>query len=93
MKFFLYGNSGGIDKVKEELSNPRETFGSIREVFEKIEEQYGNLMGVTDLSVIYYSYDDRIEKDVYMIVTNRCGDKDYIEEYKYPQFVSYMVTI
>lgn len=29
MRFFIYGNSGGIDKVKEELSNPKETFDDI----------------------------------------------------------------
>lgn len=91
--YFIYGNSGGIDKVKKELENPKETFANIKEVFEKIKERHGNLLNITDLSVKYYCYDDRIEKDVYMVVTDRCGDENYIEEYKCPQFTSYLVNI
>lgn len=93
MRFFIYGNSGGIDKVKEELSNPKETFGSIKEVLVALKERYYNMFGIYDLSVIYYAYDERIEKDVYMVVTNKMGDEDYIEGYGHPQFVSYLVTI
>ena len=51
------------------------------------------MFDIYDLSVIYYAYDERIEKDVYMVVTNKMGDEDYIEEYGHPQFVSYLVTI
>jgi hypothetical protein len=40
-----------------------------------------------------YGYDERIEKDVYMICTNRHGDKNFIEMYGCPQFVSYFVTV
>ena len=91
--YFIYGNSGGINKVKEELNNPKETFSNIKEVFEKIKERHGNLLDITDLSIKYYCYDDRIKKDVYMVVTDRCGDEKYIEKYKCPQFVSYLVNI
>lgn len=93
MRFFIYGNSGGIDKVKEELSNPKETFGGIKEVLVALKERYYNMFDIYDLSVIYYAYDERIEKDVYMVVTNKMGDENYIEEYGHPQFVSYLVTI
>lgn len=92
MKFFIYGNGGDIDEVKEELNSPKETFASIKEVFVKIKERYGNLLDIEDLSIKYYCYDDRIGKDVYMVVTNRCGKENYIKKYKYPQFVSYMVN-
>ena len=93
MKYFLYGNSGGIGKVKEELSNPKETFKNIKEVFVALKERYYNLFDISDLSIKYYAYDERIKKDVYMIVTNKLGNKDYIEEYGCPQFISYMVNI
>lgn len=91
--YFIYGNSGGIDKVKEELSNPKETFENIKEVFETIVKRYSGMLDIEDLSVKYYCYDDRIERDVYMIVTNRCGNEDYIEKYKCPQFAGYLVSI
>ena len=40
MRFFIYGNSGGIDKVKEELNNPKETFSNIhnKDDEEKLQE-------------------------------------------------------
>ena len=43
MRFFIYGNSGGIDKVKEELSNPKETFGGITAVLVELKERYYNM--------------------------------------------------
>ena len=93
MKFFIYGNGGGIDEVKKALKNPKETFNTIKEVFEAIKRRYGDLIYIDDLSVKFYCYDDRIDKDVYMVVTNRCGKEDYIKKYKYPQFISYLVNV
>ena len=93
MKFFIYGNGGGIDKVKEELKNPKETYESIKEVFEEIKRRYANLLDIDDLSVKYYGYDARIGKDVYMVVTNKCGKENYIKKYECPQYVSYLVSI
>ena len=81
MKFFIYGNGGGIDEVKKALKNPKETFNTIKEVFEAIKRRYGDLIYIDDLSVKFYCYDDRIDKDVYMVVTNRCGKEDYIKKY------------
>lgn len=93
MKFFIYGNGGGINKVIEELDNPKETFESLKEVFETIVRRYFGLLDIEDLSIKYYCYDDRIKKDVYMVVTNRYGDENYIKKYKCPQFVSYLVSV
>ena len=39
MRFFIYSNSGGIDKVREELSNPKETFGDIKDVLVALKER------------------------------------------------------
>lgn len=93
MKFFIYGNSGGIDKVIEELDNPKETFRSLKEVLLAIKEEYDNAFTIEDLSISYYTYDERIGKDVYIVATNQYDDEDYIEEYGCPQFVSYLVAI
>ena len=94
MRFYMYGNSGGIDKIKKELTNPKiNTFKTIKEVFVNIEKRYRNMLNISDLSIIYYCYDDRIKKDVYMIVTNRLGDEDYIKEFGHPCNISYLITI
>lgn len=94
MRFYMYGNSGGIDKIKKELINPKiNTFKTIKEVFVNIEKRYCNMLNISDLSIIYYCYDDRIKKDVYMIVTNRLGDEDYIKEFGHPCYISYLINI
>ena len=51
------------------------------------------MLNISDLSIIYYCYDDRIKKDVYMIVTNRLGDEDYIKEFGHPCYISYLINI
>lgn len=93
MKFFIYGNGCYFDKVKEELANPKQTFSTIEEVFAEIQRKYQGFIDIKDLSVQYYCYDERIGKEVYMVVTKRCGDEDYIEKYGVPQFVSYLVNV
>jgi len=93
MRFFLYGNSGGIDNVKKELSNPKETFETIKDACAALVEQRLNAFDIEDLHIRYYGYDKRIEKDVYLIATSRYGKEDYIKKYGCPQFVSYMVTV
>ena len=93
MKYFLYGNSGGIGKVKEELSNPKETFDTIKDACISIVERNHNAFNIEDLYIRYSCYDERIDKDVYTISTGCYGLEDYIKEYGCPQFVSYMVTV
>lgn len=93
MRFFLYGNGGGIDKVKKELANPVETFESIKDACVALIEQRMNAFSIEDLYIQYYGYDERIEKDVYLIATSRYGEENYIKKHGCPQFISYMVTV
>ena len=61
MRFYMYGNSGGIDKSKKELINPKiNTFKTIKEVFFFFEKRYHIMLNISVLSIIYYCYDDRI---------------------------------
>ena len=93
MGFFIYGNSGGIDKVMQELRNPKETFGSLTELFEAIKDKRGAMFDIKDLNIIYYCYDPRIDKEVYMITTNRYGEEDYIRLYGNPQFLYFLIEV
>ena len=93
MKFFLYGNSGGIDEVKKELTHPRETFETIKQACATLVRQRDNAFDIEDLYIRYYGYDERIEKDVYIIATSRHGKENYIKKYGCPQFISYMISI
>lgn len=93
MRYFIYGNSGSIYEVQEELKNPKETFGSLMEVFEAIKKKHGDMVDVKGLNVTYHYYDPRIDKEVYVIRTNRYGHDDYIKLYGLPQFIAYLVEV
>lgn len=96
MAFFIYKNNGGICAVQEKLTNltKEDVFDSIEEIFTKIvTEDYKDCVRYEDLSIHYYSYDDRIDKEVFMVVTNRFGDEDYLKKYNCPQFVYYLVEV
>ena len=93
MRYYIYGNGGGIDEVRKGLEDPKDTFNSIKDVFLSLSNRACNMYGISDLSVKYFCYDDRIDKDVYMVVTNRCGKENYLKKHGCPQFVSYLVEI
>ena len=93
MRYFIYGNGGGIDKVQEELKKPKETFWYIKDVFEKIIKDCKGDINIKDLSLHYYCYDPRIKRDVYMICTNRRGEENYIKKYGGPQFMKYLIYL
>ena len=92
MKFYLYGNGGGIDKVIEDISNSPKTYASLKEVMFELKERYFNQFDIHDLAIQYYCYDNRLNKDVYIVATSRLGKEDYIQKYGCPQFISYMIS-
>ena len=92
-KYYIYGNSGGIDEVLKDIKRPKKTFSSIKDVFEHIVREYGGFVSMEELSVRYYGYDDRLEKDVYLIGTSRCGSENYIKKYGCPQFIRFMICL
>lgn len=89
MKYFLYGNSGGIEKVAYDLSNPdKKTYGSIKEAFEAVVKFYDLCsLRIEDLSIEYYTYDDRIRKEVYIVLMKQCAGKKCDP----PQYAMFMV--
>lgn len=93
MRYFIYGNGGGIDKVKKDLENPKETFASLYDVFNAIKERRISIPDVSCLSIKHHCYDPRIDKEVYVVTTDRQGNTDCVKKYGCPQFVSYLVEI
>lgn len=92
MKYFIYGNGGGIDKVKKDLENTKETFKSLLEVFNVLKERF-SIPYTQCLSLEHYCYDPRIDKEVYVVLTKQFGDTDCIKKHGCPQFVSFLVEI
>lgn len=92
-KYFLYGNGGGIDKVIDDMNNSPHYFYSIKDALAEVAEEisrWGNPISIKeDLSVCFYCYDDRINKNVYMITTTKFGDKTY----PHPIFAKYLVDL
>ena len=100
MKLFLYGNSGGIGGVieeisnnhkiyMEEISNNHKTYDTLYGAYSSLVEDNGRGFAIGDLSCRYYAYDDRLDKQVYII----CTDRYFNEVYSSPQFVSFMVEL
>lgn len=89
MKLFLYGNSGGIGEVIEEISNNPTTYDTLYGAYASLVEKHEHGFAIEDLSCRYYTYDDRLDKQVYII----CTDKYFDEIYSSPQFVSFMVEL
>lgn len=76
MKLLLYGNSGGIDKVIEDINNNPKVYKSLKEVLDYLANKL-KLSSVSDLCIEYYSYDDRIGKTVYDELNIKQGQDTY----------------
>ena len=92
-KYFIYDNSGGIDKVIHELNNSPKLFRTLDDVLNHIVYRYNNLYAKSDLYITQYSYDERINKTVYIITATKSRNCDYIKEFGSLQFVSYLVEV
>lgn len=93
MAYLLYGNSGGIDLVKKSIERKENVYDSLLDALKYAADTPLCSFGINDLSVKYYGYDPRINKEVYVILTNRCGKENYIKKYGTPQFVFFMVEV
>lgn len=94
MGYLTYGNGGGIDKVIAEIANPTKVHeGIIAAFLDIVKTSPKGTYAVDDLSLKYYGFDERIGKDVYMIVSNRCGKENYIKKYGHPCFVRYLIEL
>lgn len=84
-RYFIYGNSGGIEKTINDLNtNNGLRFENLNEVFNYIaENSYG--MNKDDLALKPYCFDNRINKFVFMITTKRFA-KEY---FTHPIFAGY----
>ena len=88
-RYFIYGNSGGINEVINDLKNYKGLrFRTLNEVFDYIAN---NSMGMKkeDLTIKHYCYDNRINKEVFMVCTNRFGKDNYIKKYGHTIFAGY----
>ncbi len=91
-RYFIYGNSGGINEVINDLKNYKGLrFRTLNEVFDYIADNSKG-MKKEDLSIKHWCYDDRIEKDVFMVSTNKFGKDNYIKKYGCTQFAGYYLV-
>ena len=71
------------------ISNNPKTYDSLYSAYSSIVEKHEHAFDIEDLSCRYYAYDDRLDKQVYII----CTDKYFDEVYFSPQFVSFMIEL
>ena len=81
MNYYCYGNGGIIDSViKRELNYNSFYASNILEIINKtinVSLAY-KFLGVKDVYIKYYGYDERLKRDVYMMLNSKkiCGYKD-----------------
>ena len=92
-KYFMYGNGGGIHNVIASLENNPEYYTTLKDCFENLVALCNGAYSIKDLTMDFYTFDERINKDVYVIGTKRYRQEDYIKEYGCPQFVQYLVEL
>lgn len=93
MAYMIYGNSGGIHQVQAMIKSGTPVYSTLKEALEAAQDNVLHTYDVSDLSIKYYGYDDRIDKDVYVILTRRCSNRDFIKMYGTPQFASYLIEV
>ena len=86
MKILYRPNRSSLEEAMAEVVE----FDSLLSLFEYLEKRFQNSVSVSDLSIKYYCYDDRIDWDTYMVCTNRFGREDYIKKYKSSQSIGFI---
>ena len=85
---YAYGNSGGIDDVKKRFIDPPyfnfyKCLYDLIQTLSNISFYSNSIKAYKDLSIQYYGYDDRLHKQVFMVLANHSGFKH--------QFVCYFI--
>lgn len=82
-KIYIYGNDSDIFKVQKRVHNfNHKHFNNLKEVFIYLSELKKDIIK-SNLKMKYYAYDDRLDKDVWMIIADMKGYKN--------QFISYLI--
>lgn len=100
-KWYLYNNHGSINDVKKFLDDAELGKANSAKLFDNVNHcldfmanmKHPDYLDKTDLSVKYYGHDDRINRDVFIMLTDRFGHDDYIDMYGTPQFISFMIQV
>ena len=93
MKYFIYGNGRGITKTIEMMEIAEDTnegtFRTIDEILNYLVFDSLGCFNKDNLQVVFYGFDTRINKDVFMVTTNRFENR----KFDVPQFVKFIVVI
>ena len=77
----------------ESMENVKE-FGTVEELLNWLCEDSEfcgkEMFAVEDINFSYYSYDERIDWQTFIVTTNRFGEEDYLEKYHSPQAIGFM---
>lgn len=76
-RYYKYGNSGGIKKVQDrEINNNSGYYDSLKDLFSSVKDAPRCDL---DFKIKPYTFDERLGKDVYMIVCDYGNHSDRFE--------------
>ena len=68
-------------------------FHKKEDIFKYLVNVHRNRICSENLNLEYFEYRDDIDKDVYVVTTDRYGDVDYIEKYGCPQYLCSVIMM
>ena len=68
-------------------------FHKKEDIFKYLVNVHRNRIRSENLNLEYFEYRDDIDKDVYVVTTDRYGDVDYIEKYGCPQYLCSVIMM
>ena len=81
MNYFKYGNQGGIQKIMDrEINGNGGYYHTLKRLLDSCKSEWNS-----NLKIKWYCFDERLNKDVYMVVADYSGHEQ--------QFVSYFVEV
>ena len=94
--YAIYNGSGSFECVIEDLNNGTSNrlirFDTLYSVFSYLADRYQSF-SIDDLSLVHYGVDTRIKKDIFLVVTKRRYQDDYITMYGSSMFVCYLIEV
>lgn len=68
-------------------------FHNKEDIFKYLVDVHKNCVCKENLNLKYYEYRNDIDKDVYIVTTDRYGDVNYIEKYGCPQYLCSVIMM
>ena len=65
-------------------------FNTVEKMLDHIVKEDGGMLLKENIYISYYTFDDRINWETYIVAIGECFGVDYLQKYKCPQVIGFM---